>query len=135
LKREIMFSYVCIGTNDMARATLFYDAVMAPLGHARCDTDPEGRNATWGLDDPGPHLWVTLPFDGAPALPGNGTMFSLLATRRGQVEAAFAAALAHGGRSEGLPGLRPQYGARFYTAYLRDPDGNKFNIVCYDDNG
>jgi catechol 2,3-dioxygenase-like lactoylglutathione lyase family enzyme len=130
-----MFSYVCIGTNDLPRAVAFYDAVMAPLGHARCDLDPEGGNATWGLDDPGPHLWVTVPFDGAKAQPGNGTMFSLLATSRVQVDDVYDAAIAQGARCEGPPGLRPQYGPLFYAAYLRDPDGNKFNVVCYDEAG
>lgn len=125
-----MFSYVCIGTNDLPRSVAFYDAVMAPLGHPRCDLDLVAGNATWGQDDPGPHLWVSRPFDGKAASPGNGTMFSLLATNRALVDAVHAAGIAHGGVCEGPPGLRPQYGPTFYTAYLRDPDGNKFNIVC-----
>jgi hypothetical protein len=63
-----------------------YDAVLAPLGHARVeDYDPEDRSAAWGLDDPGPHLWVTQPFDGAPATPGNGTMVSFFAPDRAAV--------------------------------------------------
>ena len=41
-----------------------------------------------------------------------------------------AAALANGGSSEGAPGLRPQYHADFYAAYVRDPDGNKLAAVC-----
>lgn len=126
-----MFSYVAVGTNDLMRAVAFYDAVMAPLGHRRCDLDLAGQNAAWGLDDPGPHLWVTQPFDGAPAAPGNGTMFSLLSATRAGVDAVYAAAIAQGAACEGPPGLRPQYGAHFYAAYLRDPDGNKFNAVCY----
>lgn len=126
-----MFSYVCIGTNDLPRAVAFYDAVMAPLGHLRCDLDLMGGNATWGMDDPGPHLWVTTPFDGTAARPGNGTMFSLLSPSRAQVDAVYAAALAHGAVCDGPPGPRPQYGPHFYAAYLRDPDGNKFNTVCY----
>jgi predicted lactoylglutathione lyase len=39
-------------------------------------------------------------------------------------------ALAHGGRSEGAPGLRPHYSPDFYAAYVRDPDGNKLAAVC-----
>ena len=41
-----------------------------------------------------------------------------------------AAALKHGGASEGLPGLRLQYNSDFYAAYVRDPDGNKLAAVC-----
>ena len=127
-----MFSYVSLGTNDLLRAVAFFDAVLTPLGHARiADYDPDGPSAAWGLDDPGPHLWVTRPFDGRPANVGNGTMVSLLAPSRAAVDAFHAAGLAHGGRDEGAPGLRPQYGPGFYAAYLRDPDGNKVNAVFY----
>lgn len=127
-----MFSYVSLGTRDLARALPFYDAVLAPLGHTRIeDYDPEDRSAAWGLDDPGPHLWVTQPFDGGPASPGNGTMVSFLAQSRAAVDAFHAAALAHGGTDEGAPGLRAHYGPHFYAAYVRDPDGNKLNAVCY----
>lgn len=63
-----LFSYVSLGTGDLARSIAFYDAVLAPLGHRRiANYDDESRSAAWGLDDPGPHLWVTEPFDGAPA--------------------------------------------------------------------
>lgn len=133
-----MFSYVSLGTQDLARAIRFYDAVMATLGHARFDGDGDGAtSASWGIDDPGPHLWVTLPFDGAPARAGNGNMVSFLARTRAEVRAFHAAALAAGGRDEGGPGLRPHYGPSFFAAYLRDPDGNKINAVCYapDDQG
>jgi catechol 2,3-dioxygenase-like lactoylglutathione lyase family enzyme len=127
-----MFSYAVLGTNDLPRAIAFYDATLAPLGHARIpDYDPDGTSAAWGLDDPGPHLWVTLPFDGQPATTGNGVMLSFLADSPAAVDAFHAAGLAKGGTSEGAPGLRPQYGEGFYAAYLRDPDGNKINAVCY----
>lgn len=127
-----MFSYVSLGAQDIARAIRFYDAALAPLGHQRlAEYDPEGQSAAWGLDDPGPHLWVTQPFDGKPAGVGNGTMVSLLADTRAEVDAFHAAALANGGTDEGAPGLRPQYGPSFYAAYVRDPDGNKLNAVCY----
>lgn len=126
-----MFSYVTLGTSDLPRAIAFWDAVMAPLGHPRCHTDLAGGSATWGLDDPGPHLWVCLPLDGKAATAGNGSMMSLLARSRAQVDAVHAAALAQGGTCEGPPGLRPHYGPQFYAAYMRDPDGNKFNTVCY----
>ena len=128
----MLFSYMVLGTNDLDRAIAFYDAALAPLGHRRIpEYDPDGRSAAWGIDDPGPHLWVTLPFDGRPASVGNGVMVAFLAATDAQVDAFHAAALANGGTDQGAPGLRPQYGPHFYAAYLRDPDGNKINAVCY----
>ena len=42
-----------------------------------------------------------------------------------------ALALQLGGRDEGGPGHRPQYGDGFHSAYVRDPDGNKLAFVYY----
>ena len=136
-----MFTYLMLGTNDLPRAVRFYDAVMATLGHARCAVDEnDAENVVgWGryADDGRQELalWVGAPFDGNPATAGNGTMVALAAHTRGQVDAFHAAALAHGGRSEGAPGLRPHYGPDFYAAYVRDPDGNKLAAVCRASDG
>jgi catechol 2,3-dioxygenase-like lactoylglutathione lyase family enzyme len=126
-----MFSYVTLGHSDFDRAVAFYDAIMAPLGHRRFGLDRDTQTCSWGLPDPGPHIWVCPPFDGGPVSRGNGTMVSLLAQTRAQVDAVHAAALAHGGSCKGPPGVRPHYGPTFYAGYFRDPDGNKLNAVCY----
>jgi catechol 2,3-dioxygenase-like lactoylglutathione lyase family enzyme len=132
-----MFSYLCLGTRDLARAALFYDAVFATLGIRRCDTSGEpdwegwigwGRYENRGAEEMA--LWVGKPFDGRPASSGNGTMVALKAGSWQQVEEFHAAALKHGGTSEGPPGIRPHYNADFYVAYVRDPDGNKLAVVC-----
>jgi len=67
---------------------------------------------------------------GAPASVGNGGMVALWASSWAQVDGFHAAALAHGGASEGAPGLRLLYNPDFYAAYVRDPDGNKLAVVC-----
>ena len=132
-----MFTYLMLGTNDLPRAAAFYDPVMAALGHARCDIgDDDGWDdlVGWGrYADEGRvelALWLCKPFNGQPASTGNGTMIALAASNRAQVDAFHAVALAHGGSSEGAPGLRPHYGPDFYVAYVRDPDGNKLAAVC-----
>ena len=121
------FLYLTLGTNDLARATRFYDATLAPLGltrRATLETEIGYAQPT----DSRARLWITLPFDGKPATIGNGSMPALLAPDRAAVEAFHAAALAHGGSDEGAPGLRP-YGQGFYAAFVRDPDGNKLSAV------
>jgi len=136
-----MFTYVCLGTNDLVPATRFYDATLAPLGLRRCNTgDPDWdrRWAGWETDERtpqdggarGPILWVCKPFNEKVATGGNGTMVALLARSWAAVDEFHAAALANGGSSEGEPGLRAQYNPDFYAAYVRDTDGNKLAAVC-----
>ena len=132
-----MFSYVSLGSNDLPRAVRFYDATLGVLGHRRCDTRDDSNWDNWfgwGIyGDGGARelaLWVCAPFDDQPATAGNGTMIALHADTRKAVDEFHAAALAHGGSSEGAPGLRPHYSPNFYAAYVRDPDGNKLAVVC-----
>jgi catechol 2,3-dioxygenase-like lactoylglutathione lyase family enzyme len=132
-----MFTYVYLGTNDLERATRFYDAAMASLGLRRCVTnDPEWDriSAGWGTYEDGGvrelALWVGKPFDQRAATTGNGSMVAFKARSWKEVDEFHAAALASGGSSEGAPGLRPHYGPDFYAAYVRDPDGNKLAAVC-----
>ena len=111
-----MFTYVCLGTNDLARSVRFYDPVMAALGHQRCHTPGEDDGdglAGWGsYSDQGVHeiaLWLGKPFNAQAATFGNGVMVAFKAGSWAQVDAFHAAALAPGGGWEGLPGLRPPY--------------------------
>lgn len=120
--------HVSIGTGDLARAAAFYDAVLAPLGIARIMR--HGDAIAWGRAFP--EFWVGVPIDGRPAAPGNGTHIAFLATGRARVDAFHAAALAAGGTCEGPPGPRPHYGAPYYGAFVRDPDGHKVEATFWD---
>ena len=120
-----MIGYTCVGTNDLARATAFYDDLLSLLGARRFfDTD---RGIGWGCAPEQPMFSVMKPFDGHAATVGNGVMIALLAKSAAQVDALHAKALALGGRDEGAPGLR---GGNFYGAYFRDLDGNKLAAFC-----
>ena len=132
-----MLSYVYFGTNDLPRAIAFYDATLTPLGMQRCVTnDPEWDrvSAGWGIyENSGARelaFWIGTPFNQRPATTGNGSMVAFGATSWQSVDDFYKAALAHGGVSEGAPGLRLHYAPDFYAAYVRDPDGNKLCAVC-----
>lgn len=117
-----MIGYVTLGTNDLARAAVFYDALAAELDTPRM-MDFDGFIA-WGKPGGAAGIGLTKPHDGNPASVGNGVMVALEAKDKEQVDRLYALALAHGGTCEGPPGPR---GDSFYAGYFRDPDGNKLN--------
>ncbi|MES2667596.1 MAG: VOC family protein [Pseudomonadota bacterium] len=123
-----MLLYITLGTNDLARAIRFYDPVLGALDLVRRATEPDEIGYA-APDDVRCRLWITRPHDGQPASIGNGSMPAFTAPSRAAVDAFHSAALAHGGRDEGKPGLRP-HGPSFYACYVRDPDGNKLSAVC-----
>jgi hypothetical protein len=71
------------------------------------------------------------PENGEPAMPGNGQMVALVAPSREAVDYCYGVAIAARARSEGQPGLRPQYHPSFYGAYFRDLEGNKICVCCH----
>ena len=123
-------SHITLGTNDTARAGRFYDAVLAPLGFSRLPKPPD-KPPAYAKGGEMPVIYLYPPFDGRPATWGNGTHVAFLAATRAEVDAFHAAALASGGMDEGAPGPREDYGPGYYAAYVRDPDGNKLQAVCY----
>jgi catechol 2,3-dioxygenase-like lactoylglutathione lyase family enzyme len=118
-----MIGYVTVGTNDLARAARFYDAIAAELGVGRM-MEFEGFIA-WGTPGGAAGIAATKPFDGKAASVGNGVMVAFEAKDAAQVDRIYALALANGGTDEGPPGARGDSG--FYAGYFRDPDGNKLN--------
>lgn len=71
------------------------------------------------------------PLDCRPAKPGNGVHVAFHAGHRDTVDACYRAGLNNGGTDDGPPGIRAKYDAHYYAAFLRDPDGNKIEIVTF----
>jgi catechol 2,3-dioxygenase-like lactoylglutathione lyase family enzyme len=118
-----MFSHVVIGTNDLERAKLFYDAILGQLGYGE-----GGRRATGDyvyVTDDG-MLIVTKPIAGKPATHANGGTIGFACRSIREVEYWHAAGIATGGKTDqDPPGIRNTEAGSLYLAYLRDPDGNK----------
>jgi catechol 2,3-dioxygenase-like lactoylglutathione lyase family enzyme len=123
-----MIGYVTLGTDDLERAQAYYDALLAEIGAKRLLTMDHGFTM-WGTAWGQPALVVTPPYDGKPAVAGNGNMAALVVDSREKVDRFHARALELGGNDEGAPGLRGPEGPRaFYGSYFRDPDGNKLCV-------
>ena len=117
-----MIGYVTLGTNDIARAAKFYDALLGTLGAKRI-MESDGFIA-WALTPTGPALSVIKPFDQKAATVGNGVMVALAMASKDKVNALHKKAIELGAKDEGEPGPR---GDNFYAGYFRDADGNKLN--------
>jgi len=118
-----MIGYVTLGTNDIAKAAAFYDALLGELGAVRAmDTE---TFIAWAADYTGAMLSITEPFDGEPATVGNGTMVALLANSEEMVDKVYKKAIELGAQDEGEAGPRAE---GFYAGYFRDPDGNKIAV-------
>jgi lactoylglutathione lyase len=127
-----MFSHIFVGISDFERALAFYNPLMATLGAEPRFCDPSRPWAGWqSKPGPRPLFLIGRPYDRQPHESGNGQMVAFLAQSRDIVDKAYAVALANGGRSEGAPGLRPEYHEHYYGAYFRDPDGNKLCVACH----
>jgi catechol 2,3-dioxygenase-like lactoylglutathione lyase family enzyme len=120
-----MIGYAMLGTNDVAKAKAFYDAVLAPLGATVLAPYSSEKRVFYTAGAGQPMFAIGMPYDNAKASVGNGTMISLAAPTRAAVDAMHKSALAHGGKDEGAPGVRGSDANGFYAAYFRDPDGNK----------
>ena len=120
-----MIGYVTLGTNDLAKAAKFYDALLATLG-AKLYMESE-RFIAWGASPTTAGLCLLQPFDGKAATVGNGVMVALVFDSHEKVDALYKKAMELGASDEGPPGPR---GGGFYAGYFRDPDRNKLNAFC-----
>jgi catechol 2,3-dioxygenase-like lactoylglutathione lyase family enzyme len=122
-----MLHHVSLGTNDLARAKSFYDPLMEYLG-LRC-IKQSNRIVAYGLT--AVLFSLERPVNQRPATAGNGIHVAFHAGHRNTVRACYEAGLANGGTDDGAPGVRTQYDPHYYAAFLRDPDGNKIEIVTF----
>ncbi len=118
-----MIGYVTIGTNDLAKATAFYDALLGEVGAKQLFG--MDRIKFWGNKPGTPMLAVCVPYDKEPQHCGNGNMVAIPGGSEEGVDKLYAKARELGATDEGAPGARMP---TFYGAYVRDLDGNK---LCF----
>jgi len=118
-----MIVHVAFEVSDLARSARFYDAIFYSLGARRMFESDSA--IAYGRDHE--QFWIVAR-EREPA-PGYGHV-ALEAAGRAAVNGAYAAGLEAGGREDGAPGPRPQYGAMYYAAYLLDPDGLRVELVA-----
>lgn len=121
-----MIDHLAIDVADISRSRAFYEAALAPLGYSVVDEQKDGEATVvmFGVDGP---EFILADKD----RPAEATHIAFRADTRAQVDAFYMAARSAGGRDNGSPGLRPDYGPNYYAAFVLDPDGFNVEAVCH----
>ncbi|MDR0594974.1 MAG: VOC family protein [Bifidobacteriaceae bacterium] len=120
-------NHVSLQCNDVLRAAVFYDAVLAPLGVAR-QLDFAPHAIGYGSLPGQPDFWIG-EFNSGDGF--RETHIAFLAASRDEVNAFFEAARGAGAEALHEPRLWPEYTPTYYAAFVRDPDGNNIEAVTY----
>ncbi len=119
----MILDHIGFAVRDFAKSKAFYTTALAPLG-IKIVKQGDGF-AGFNQDDTKGGFWIS---QGEPPAPIH---IAFAARDRAQVRAFHAAAIAAGGRDNGASGLRPQYHADYYGAFVLDPDGHNIEAVCH----
>ena len=126
-----MFNHIMVGSNDIKRSAVFYNAVLGVLGAGEPlrHRSASGRMRLFYRHD-GNTFGVCEPINGEPATSANGATVGFKCDSPEQVHAFHDTAVAAGGTSiEEPPGLRSNDLGQLYLAYVRDLDGNKLCAI------
>ena len=126
-----VLDHVSISVSNIEIARPFYDAIMASLGVAKVydRSDALGYGVRCNaIEDVHSCLAV---YQSQEANHDSKRHWCFKATTREQVHAFYSAGLAHGGRDDGAPSVRPHYHEHYFGAFLLDPFGNRVEAVCH----
>jgi catechol 2,3-dioxygenase-like lactoylglutathione lyase family enzyme len=123
-----VIDHIALRVPDVARATEFYLKALAPLGigivmQVSAEETGHGAGVGFGVGQK-PFLWL-----GEAESPSGPLHVAFAADSRAAVDAFYHAALQAGGTDNGPPGLRPEYHANYYGAFVLDRDGNNIEAV------
>jgi len=121
-----MIAHLSIGARDIARARRFYDAALKPLGYTCLSSD----ESSLGYGAKAAEYWINRTDHPVPADDRSGLHACFTALDRNAVDAFHEAAMKAGGKDNGKPGLRAEYGPNYYAAFVVDPDGYRIEAWC-----
>lgn len=121
-----MIDHVSIGVRSITATKRFYDRAFKPLGYKAMSESP----GSLGYGNGAIQMWMNETDRPVVADEKSGLHFCFSAPTRKSVDEFHAAALAAGGRDNGGPGLRADYGPDYYAAFVIDPDGYRLEAYC-----
>ena len=121
-----MISHVSIGVRDLVKAGRFYDTALAALGYKRLYDSTDAL----GYGEKSPELWVMKVERPVKPDEASGLHLCFDAADRVGVDAFHKAGIKSGGRDNGRPGVRKDYGDNYYAAFVIDPEGYRLEAYC-----
>jgi len=118
-----MIEHVSVPIHNYKKSVKFYDAALKPLGYRLYRKYPP--EAGGYLEGGSTSFWVVRKSKKVQPI-----HVALRGKSKKAVQAFHAAGLRAGGKDNGRPGFRADYGPDYYAAFLLDPDGNNIE-ACY----
>jgi catechol 2,3-dioxygenase-like lactoylglutathione lyase family enzyme len=130
-----VIDHVGIRVSDLPASRRMYEAALAELGffvagEGKFEGDAYVLFGRSGSDDFSMHTVGGEP--GRDSVT-TGAHIAFTAPSADAVRRWHDAALRHGGRDNGLPGLRPGYSGHYFAAFVLDPDGNNVEAVFHEE--
>ena len=116
-----MIGFVMVGTNDLDKATKFYDILLETIDLKRTVNNEKYVGYSSKQKPENVEFYVTNPVNKLKATFGNGTQIPFIVSSKEIVDKFYNLGIKIGGKGEGAPGLR----SGDYYCYIRDLDGNK----------
>ena len=123
-----MLSHISFSVSDLSRSNAFYDAVLGAVGFSRVYSGE--TSSGWG-DASGDEKVAIKKRVEAVVAPSAGFHLAFHAETQEQVHTFYEEGLKYGGRDNGKPGPRPEYGPKYYAAFLTDPDGYPIEVKLF----
>ena len=116
-----MIGFVMVGTNNLDKATKFYDTLLDTIELQRVVMNEKYAGYASKEKPDEVEFYVTKPVNKEKATFGNGTQISFLVKSKDLVNNFYNTGIKLGGKNDGAPGVR----SGDYYCYFRDLDGNK----------
>src|SRR5262245_20218845 len=119
----VALDHITLNVRDLKTARRFYTAALGAIGmHVNMDF-----TTAFGMGSKKENVfWLARDKQAA-----GGGHYAFRVDNRQKVDAFHTAALRAGGADHGKPGPRPDYGPNYYAAFVKDPEDNNIEVVCY----
>jgi catechol 2,3-dioxygenase-like lactoylglutathione lyase family enzyme len=121
--KVVGLDHISAPVKDLKAARKFYEAALGAIG-MKINMDV-GEAFGMGSKDQ-KIFWLARDKKA-----GGGGHYAFQVEHPEEVDAFYEAAIDAGGKDNGKPGPRPNYGPNYYAAFVKDKEGNNVEVVTY----